>query len=76
MIAYNLSVLRYLKIELLLHNCAIGLPYYIGVLTYEAEFDDIFYFFKDKFSLVFLVVILLSVVLACVSELSGNLLYI
>lgn len=72
MMAYNPNVLRYIKIELLLHNCAIGLPYYIGVLTYEAEFDDIFYYFKDKFSLVFLAVILLSVVLACISELSGN----
>lgn len=62
--------------ELLLHNCTIGFPYYLGVLAYEAEFDDIFYYFKDKFSLVFLAVMLLSVILACISELSGRYIYI
>lgn len=56
-----------LYIELLLYNCIIAFPYYLIVVVCEFEFVDIFFYFKDQFSLVFLCVLLLSIVLACFS---------
>jgi hypothetical protein len=52
----------------------VGLPYYLGVLTYNNEFHDIYSYFSERFSLVFLLVLVCSIVLACLSEVSGKLL--
>jgi hypothetical protein len=56
--------------ELLFYNCLIGLPYYVGLIAYEAEFDDIYYFFRDNSSVALIGVLLVSIILACCSELS------
>lgn len=40
------------------------------VVICEAEFDDIYFYFRDHFNLVFLMVLVFSVILACLSELS------
>lgn len=48
-------------------NSILSLPYYLIVMTYEAEFDDIYEYFGTKLTPAFAVSFVLLLILACLS---------
>ena len=60
-------------LELFLMNSIISLPYYLIVMTYEAEFDDVYDYFEAGVSPVFIMSFSFLLILACLSEFTGEL---
>lgn len=53
-------------------NSVLSLPYYLIVMTYEAEFDDVYDYFATNLTPAFIVSFVLLLILACLSEFTGN----
>jgi len=53
-------------------NSVLSLPYYLIVMTYEAEFDDVYEYFATNLTPAFIVSFVLLLILACLSEFTGN----
>lgn len=53
-------------------NSILSLPYYLAVMAYEAQFDDIYDYFGTKVTPAFVVSFILLLILACLSEFTGK----
>ena len=53
-------------------NSIISLPYYLAVMTYENEYDEIYNFFTTKVTSQFIVSFVLLLILACLSEFTAS----
>ena len=55
-------------------NSILSLPYYLIVMTYEAEFDDVYDYFGTKVTPGFMISFVFLLILACLSEFTGKIL--
>lgn len=70
--SHNVHFLFNHTLEVFLMNSVLSLPYYLIVMTYEAEFDDVYDYFATNLTPAFIVSFVLLLILACLSEFTGN----